>query len=180
MRIGGARAVLAPDPLTGLIALTLIRADYTLADLETLTPSNSRDLTYSRPDAPELTTEVKVRYTDASQLYTTRVRPAYNPALRQIAGRDTTLTVDYPLITTGANADRLALRDLKAVSSTLATGSIVATRAGSHLAPGDAFVIDYPDEGITSMSLKGLSSPRPYPPRATSATGVGGFPLVVV
>ncbi len=149
--LGTIDAVLAPDPLTGLITLTLIRADYDAATLETFTPSNSRDLTYSRPDAGELTTEVKVRYTDASQLFTTRARPAYNPALRQIAGRDTSLSVDYPLITTGANADRLALRDLKAVSSTLATGSLVATRAGSHIASGHPFKINDPDQGLTNL-----------------------------
>jgi hypothetical protein len=146
--------VITQDPLTGLQRLKLIRADYTLADLEVFTPSNSRELTVSRPDWDELTTEVKVRYTDTSMDFTTRARPAYNPAVRQALGKARGVTVDYPLITTGANAGILALRDLKSLSSTLATGSITLTRIGATLASGDAFVINYPDKGLVNTVVR--------------------------
>ena len=152
--LGTIDGVMVPDPVSGLLRLTLIREDYVVDDLETFTASVMRDLTYSRPEPAELTSEVKVRYTDASQNFTTRVRPAYNPALFQVATRSTPLVVDYPLITTGANADRLALRDLKAVSSTLAIGSCTVTRGASHLAPGDPFIINDPDQGLENVVVR--------------------------
>jgi hypothetical protein len=146
--------VLVPDAVTGKIGLTLIRADYTVADLETLDASNSHSLDYTRTDTPELVTEVKVRYTDASAGFTTRTAPAYNPAVRQISGRSHPHMVDYPLVSTRVNGDRLALRDLKSLSSTLATGSLTATRAAASLTPGAAFVINYPDDGLTSTVVR--------------------------
>lgn len=146
--------VLVADPLTGKLKLTLIRADYTVADLETFTPSNSRDLTVSRPDWDELTTEVKVRYTDAGQDFTTRARPAYNPAVRAALGKARGVTIDYPLISTGTNAEALAVRDLKSLSSTLATGTITLPRVAATLAPGDPFILNYPDEGLNATVVR--------------------------
>jgi hypothetical protein len=146
--------VLVSDPLTGKLRLTLIRADYTAADLETFTAANSRDLSVSRPELDELTTEVKVRYADSSQGFTTRVRAAYNPAARQALSIARGVTVDYSLVTTGTNAETLAVRDLKALSSTLATGSVTLPRVAATLAPGDPFILDYPDRGLTSTVVR--------------------------
>jgi hypothetical protein len=146
--------VLVPHPLTGKLKLTLIRADYDAATLETFDAKNSSDLSVTRPDWDELTTEIKVRYTDTSQDFTTRTRAAYNPAVRQALGKPRGVTVDYPLVDTGDSAEQLAVRDLKALSSVLATGSITIGRVGATLSPGDPFKINYPNRGLSNTVVR--------------------------
>ena len=97
--------VLRHDPKTGLISLKLIRADYTVADLLTLDNSNCDDSRPARALWGDLTTEVKVRYTDATAGYRTRTRQAQNLAARQMTGRPIAVVRDYPLVTTAATAE---------------------------------------------------------------------------
>jgi hypothetical protein len=144
---------LVEDPLTGKLKLSLIRADYTVADLETFTPSNSARFTVTRGDWDTLASEVKVTYTDAAQRFTTRTRAAYNGAVRQIT-RARGIANAYPLISTAANAEALAFRDLHAVSTPLASGSVTVARIGSALAVGDPFILDYPDRGLPETVVR--------------------------
>ena len=146
--------VLCEDPLTGKMRLKLIRADYTVADLEVFNASNSSELEATRADWDKVTTEVKVSYTDASKNFTTRTRAAYNPAARAALGKSRGISVSYPLISTGANAEAIGLRDLRAVSSPLAAGSITVPRIGITKSVGDPFVIDYPDNGLPETVVR--------------------------
>jgi hypothetical protein len=143
--------VLVTDPVTGLLRLKLIRADYTVADLPVFNRSNIAELQHTRPQMPELLTEIKVNFIDRSADYTQRTRAAYNQALRQVLGRAQGATQSYLLFSTGANAERAAVRDLHAHSSEFASGTMVANRAAAVLAPGDPFVINDPDEGLSSV-----------------------------
>lgn len=143
--------VLVADPTTQLLQLKLIRNDYTVADLLVFDESNLSEWTHTRPQMPDLLTEVKVNYTDASADFTQRTRAAYNQALRQALGRAQGATISYPLFSTGANAERAAIRDLHAHSTEFASGTMVANRTAAFLTPGDAFVLNIPDDGLDDV-----------------------------
>jgi hypothetical protein len=151
-------ATFGPDPATGLMRLKLIRDDYDVATLPVFNTSNTSRVNVARPPLGEKTTQVKVNYTDAGAGFTTRTRQAHNPAVERAQGYAIGAVANYPLLTTGANAERVAARDCRTVSATLAAGSIVATRAAARLAPGEPFIIDFPDDGFPMVVVRATRS----------------------
>lgn len=144
-------AVFAPDPVTGKMRLTLIRADYDVATLEILTVKNSRELKAPRPVWGERTTQVKVTYTDREKNFTDRTRQAHNPAVERTQGYPSVAVVHYPLFSTPASAERAAARDCRVLSANLASGSIISDRGTIGLYPGAPFVINRPEDGLTNL-----------------------------
>jgi hypothetical protein len=144
------------DPLTGKMRLTLIRPDYDVAQLPVFDKSNADNLSVTRPVWGERTTQVKVNYTDAAKDFTTRTRQAHNPAVQRAQGYAVPAVVSYPLFTTPANAERAAARDCRALSSSLAAGSVVLkTRAAAALGPGDPFILHFPEDGLDMVVVRG-------------------------
>ena len=140
--------VIRHDPVSGQISLKLIRGDYDRATLPVLTNSKASS-TPARAQWGELTTEVKVRYTDRDAGYQTRTRQAQNLAVRQMTLRPVPSVVDHPYITTGANAEAVAMREVKALSSDLLKTTIATTRVAARLAPGDPFRHSWVKGGVT-------------------------------
>jgi hypothetical protein len=130
---------------TGKFILKLIRDDYDEGSLVTIDESNiARVENYARPSFGELTNTVTVRYWDA---YTGNQGAVTvdNPALVQMQGGVNAVTIDYPSITNKSLAVRVALRDLRALSTDLVTCTIYANSAAKSINPGDAFKFEFAD-----------------------------------
>jgi hypothetical protein len=141
-------AVLYVDIATGLWVLKLVRDDYDVGGLPQLTASNvERIEDFARTTFAELVNQVTVRYWDAEADQDNAVTVT-DDALVQMQGQIIGQTVDYPGITTQANATRAARRDLQALSKPLASCVLYCQRSAGDLREGDAFTLTWPDYGL--------------------------------
>ncbi len=123
------------DIFTGKRVLVLARADYTLSAQPLFDESNSILTDYSRPAWDETVNEVHVSFLDASTGEQATVI-AQDLANQQIQQAVVARTIDYPACPTAAQAQKLAWRDLRALSTPLAKCTIRADRSAWVLRPG--------------------------------------------
>lgn len=146
--------VLYVDPLTGLIVLKLIRADYVVGDLLVLDESNiSKIEEASRKQVGELVNTVTVTYS-ATMRGDQGSITLYDEGVVQSQGGTVSAKIDYPAITTPVNAAKLALRDLRLLSSPLLACKFIADRAAADLYIGKPFVLNWPDLGINNFVMR--------------------------
>ena len=127
-------------PRTGRFVLKLARADYSLGSLLVLDPSNVIELeSFSRPSEAELVNQVTVRYRDRGTDKEAAITVHDLAALELAGGVVSSVTVDYPGISNGALASRVALGDLQQLSVPLAKLTLIANRQASRLNIGEVF-----------------------------------------
>jgi hypothetical protein len=144
-------AVLYVSRTTGKFVLKLIREE---TPTITLNESNvSEVVNASRPTISELTNAVTVVFwqseTDEDEALT-----LHNTALRQIQGVDISTSIPYPGITNRAQADKVAQRDLVALSTPLLRCEITASRTAADLNIGDPFYLNWPDLNINNLVMR--------------------------
>ena len=145
-------AVVYVSRTTGKFVLKLIRDD--ASSPITLDESNVSSVTNARrPTISELTNSVSVVYwnpvSDENESLT-----VHNEALRQIQGVEISTTVQYPGFTNKDVASRVAIRDLKALSTPLLSCEVVASRSAADLNVGDVFYLDWPDLSINTTLMR--------------------------
>jgi hypothetical protein len=146
--------VLYVHPRTGKFTLKLARDDYTVASLPTLSPSNVlRIEEFSRPSWGEIVNQVTVQYRDGQTDKDASIT-VQDIAAIQLQGGVVATTVRYPGISKGELANRVAMRELKQLSSTLAKVTLVANREASSLDIGSVFKLTWPPYGITEMVMR--------------------------
>jgi hypothetical protein len=171
-----------PDLATGEWTIKLIRDDYSVGGLTTLDPSNvERVEGWTRPALDELVNSVTVRYWDASTGADASV-PLQDSAAVQMQGAEIAQTLSYPGITSAALATRVAQRDLRALSTPLASCTLYTHRAAvAGLGPGSAFLYSWPDYGASLvMRVTELAYGRDTAVRLKCAEDVFGLPTVSV
>ncbi|WP_338618308.1 phage tail protein [Pigmentiphaga sp. CHJ604] len=148
-------ASLYVSPRTGLFILKLTRDDYDPASLLQLDPSNVVSLdSFERTLPEELINQVTLTYHDR----VTDKRVAI--AVQDIAGIETALgelkdtQVTYEGIGNGELAARVAMRELRQLSTPLAKVTLVASRVAASLNIGDVFRLTWPELGIDSLVLR--------------------------
>lgn len=148
-------AVLYVDRTTGKFVLKLIRDDYTESALVVLDETNVSEVSDARrPTVGELTASVTVNFWDADTGETASVTH-HNQALYQLQqGGGGSTTIQYPGFTTHNIANRVAQRDLKALSVPFLSCRIAASREAEQLNIGDAFILDWPDLEINSLVMR--------------------------
>jgi len=151
-------AALYDDPFTGKTKLKLIRGGYILNDLPILDRSNSRIINISYGNPLNSINEVTVVYNKRSG----------DPRVTDIPDRETSVSVrdisairdcdtrnnqtnEYPGITTDANANRVAQRDLAQVLTPPNMFTVELNRKNYNLMPGDVFRLQDPDRGIIDV-----------------------------
>ncbi len=140
---------------TGKFVLKLIRDDYTVGSLLVLDETNAQMAEKaSRPSLGELVTSVTVQFTDRIAEYGDGSLTVHNEALIQMQQTDRNATVQYPGFCNRSTANRVALRDLKALSTPLLTVEMTANREAASLNIGDVFVLDFPEQGINSLVMR--------------------------
>lgn len=155
--IGG---ILYVDPASAKFALKLIRADY---DRDTLPEYGPAALvsaeSYQRQAWGETVNEITVVYTDAA---TGKDFPVTVQDLANISvqGGVVSQTRNYPGIRNAGLAARVALRDLQAGSTPLASIKLTATRVAWQVFPGDVFRLSWPEYGIDDVVYRALNVNR--------------------
>jgi len=145
---------LGKDPSTSRWTLVLIRDDYDPVTLPVMDPSNVISLDrFDRPGYGELVNEITVIWTDPA---TGNPQPvtAHNLASINIQGGVVPDSRTYPGIGTFDLAARVALRDLRIVSTPVARVRLTVDRSGWGLQPGDLFKLDWPELGIAGLVLR--------------------------
>lgn len=138
-------ATLYVERSTGKFALKLIRDDYVVGNLTVLDESNIISLdSYNKPTIGELTNSVTVSYWDEANAKDGTVT-VQDQALIQQQGGVINTTVQYPGFAGIELASKVALRDLKELSTPLASVGLTATREAADLNIGGAFVLTWPD-----------------------------------
>ncbi len=143
-----ANASLYVDRKTGLFRIKLIRDDYVAGDLLHLTEANIQKVdNFKRRAFGELTTSVTVNYWNVT---TGRNALAFTEdiALAAMQQASVNSTMQYPGLPDPIMAQRVAQRDLKALSSQMATCDVYADRTARVLNPGDAVRISWSDYAL--------------------------------
>lgn len=144
--------VLYTDPSTGLTCLRLIRADYDPATLPEFVEGDMQDapeVTLAAP--PDTLNRVIIRYTDRAQGYTVRTaqdQDAGNYWGRE-EGADTTL--DFLAISNPTIAQLVAAREIRAMASPLAKGTLQLNRKAWQLRPGSPFKLTFGPHGWSGL-----------------------------
>lgn len=152
-----AGANLVQSRTTGLFELRLLRGGYSTAGLPLFNESNILRLeSYQRPAIPEATNEIVLAFKDVTTGKEGSVT-VQNLANITAQGGVVSSGKDYPGIPTAALASRVAMRDLRAVSTPLAKARFQATRAASGLQPGDVILFSWSRLGVATMPMRVLS-----------------------
>lgn len=147
-------AALFVDRRTGKFTLKLIRADYNEATLLILNESNIDKITdFKRPTFGELINSVTVTYWDAATGEDATITVS-DIALAQQQGNTNSVSVKYQGFTKGALASRAAQRDLKSLSTPLASCTIYANRDADELNIGSVFKLDWPDYDVDMLVMR--------------------------
>ena len=146
--------VLYIDRTTGLFVLKLLREDYTVGDLLVLDESCvSKIEEATRKQMGELVNTVTVTYTSTVQGDSGSVT-LFDEGMVAAQGGYVSSKIDYPMVTSPVNAAKLALRDLRILSSPLLACTVYAARQAAGLNIGDPFVLNWPDLGINSFVMR--------------------------
>ncbi len=120
------------DRVTNKWKLYLIRDDYDVADLISLNESNIRNLDFERRTLAECVNAVTVTYWDQARAKESTVTIQDIARIAQQGGV-ISQSIDYKGFTNSDLASRIALRDLKTLSSTLASVSFDVDESFSEL-----------------------------------------------
>jgi hypothetical protein len=141
-------------PQTGRFTLRLVRDDYDIGTLPLLDTGNvARIEEYTRPSWGETVNQVTLVYRDADTDKDVAIT-VQDIAAIQINGGVSATTVNYPGIANASLANRVAMRELKQLSSTLAKLTLVADRRAASLGVGDVFKLTWPPYGITQQVFR--------------------------
>lgn len=144
-------AVLVFSPEDGLLELRLIRDDYDVETIPVFGPAEIREFSFTRPELRSLPTSVRVLYTDTYAGFKTLAVLAQNVAAIHERGQEDVEEVAYPGITDPELAQKVAARDLKAVSYPWARVTMTVDRSAWSLRQGSVFKLNWPDLGISAM-----------------------------
>jgi hypothetical protein len=154
-QIGG---ILQPDPLTGLHTLRLLRG--TDEPVLVLNDDNIQRLAqFSQNSMDEATNSMALNYASRDEKFELRPVDVLDDAAIEIAGKVIPGTASYAGITNASLANIIATRDLRSVSSPLATARLSAiVPKRQRFLPGDAVVLSSVKNGIISLRMRVTSA----------------------
>jgi hypothetical protein len=142
------------DRYTGMWELKLVRDDYKVEDLLTIDDDWVVNIeSVNRKALGTLTNQVVVNYTSAL-LGDTAAVSAMDAGLVSAQAGITSETRDYVGVTTHVLASKLAIRDLRVLSTPSTTCTFTAGRKASRLQPGQAFILHKPSHGILNQVMR--------------------------
>lgn len=142
------------DRSTGKFTLRLARGGYDVGSLITLDEDSiERVDDFKREALGELSNSVTVVFWDA---VTGKDNAVTVQDISLIAAQGATIgvTLQYPGITTGGLASRVASRDLRALSVPLASAVLYVNRKAASLNVGDVFKLSWPRFGVSQTVMR--------------------------
>ncbi len=153
--------VLTEDPITGLFSFTLIRFDYTPGTLPLLDETNVLKVTrFQRPAWAETVNQISIEYTDRRKNYTTSFGLAQDQGNQDIVQAINSSKIRQPGVKNPTLANAIAWRELRALSTPLATLKIVTDRSQFAVEPGDVLEFSWARFGITRLPVRVTRSDR--------------------
>lgn len=142
------------DRNTGRFVIKLARGGYDVETLPVLDEwSVERVTDFKRNTVGELSNSVSVVFWDITTGENNSIT-VQDIALAARQGATVGTTIQYPGITNGDLAVRVAARDLRALSIPLASATIYANRKASNLNIGDVFVFSWPRFGLVNTVMR--------------------------
>ncbi|WP_407546558.1 phage tail protein [Vibrio parahaemolyticus] len=144
-------AMVFNDEVSGKITIKLIRDDYIADDLPVLTAKQIRTVKdVKRRSASDAINTLTVSYTD-SDTYDTATIVVRNSALLRANGQPIAESADYPMIYDGELAYKVAMRQLKLLSTRIMSSEIYCDTTAGNLQPGDVFKCVLPEAGLNHI-----------------------------
>ena len=145
----------APD--TGLLSLQLVRGGYTVSNLPTLDETNVKALEWNRRDVADTVNQVTVTFTDRNYMFEQNAVTLTDHANVFATGGVRQVTLDFPFVSTEANAIKVGARELKERTLPLGSGTVVTDRSSWDGVPGDVFSLSWSRYGIVDLPVRVLS-----------------------
>ena len=151
-------AVLYRAPDTGLLSVQTIRGGYDLSGATALDETNCKELEWTRRDIADTVNEITVQYTDRDRDFTTNVVTVQDHANIHATGSVRSQTMQFPYISTEAQALQVAARELKANTLPLGSGTAVVSRAAWDAVPGDVIKVSWARYGLVNVACRVTSA----------------------
>lgn len=147
------RAMIFPDPETGLISIRLIRGDYDEESLDILTPDNSDLVDTTTRDATEVVNEIVVEWTNPA---TEEIESVYAQDLASIAdlGDLVSETHVYSFFRRQDLADAAASRDVLGKTAPLKSATVEMPPNARRYRPGEVVRVQHPAEGLADVTCR--------------------------
>ncbi len=143
------------NPITKKIQMRLIRDDFDIETIPEFDETNVLEIVdWGKSTWKETVNHVRVIYNDRSNNYTQRAAVAQDMANIEFQGQIRNALINFPGITNGILANKVAARGLSAMSIPIAKMSIAVNRDGSSILPGDAIKISWSDYGIVQIVMR--------------------------
>lgn len=145
------------DRQTGKFVLKLIRGDYDVATIPEFDETNVIEIeTLTKPTLGELISSVSVSYwsPETSSEATVTLQ---DEALVLQQGYAINTSIQYPGVVGSVMASKLAVRDLRVLSTPLLTVVFAATRDAASLYVGDVFKLTWPNYAMSSRVFRVIS-----------------------
>jgi hypothetical protein len=142
------------DRVTGKFRIKLVRDDYDVEDLPILDEYSIIKVTdFTTPQPGEIVNSVTANYWDIATGKRASIT-VQDIALIQSSGAVINSSIDYQGFVKGELMAKIATRDLRSLSSSASRCTIEANRTAATLNVGDAFVLNWPDFGISDFVMR--------------------------
>lgn len=146
-------ALLSVDPTTGKLYLKLLREDYDVNTLFTLTPDNADFDEFQRTAWGETANEITVSWTNPANEEASTFT-IHDQANFDIQGGVVSSARNYYGVRGPALAGALALREIRASGTPLVALKATVSRTAWRLLPGDVVKITWPEYGINQLIMR--------------------------
>ncbi len=148
-------ATLFQNPQSGLIQIKLNRADYDIGDLPVFGPDEIEAINNLSTSLWESTSNiVRVAFVNRENSYADGLAPAMDESSIRYLGRQKSTLIKFPYLFDAVLAAELAARELSNINIPLFKADLVLNRKAVQVGPGDPFVLNWPEYGISSVVMR--------------------------
>lgn len=142
-------------PTTGKLTLKLARDDFVVGGLPILDTTNVLEVSnFSQPLLGELTSAVQVKYEDQATGVSGSTTEHDIALIEMQGGYSIAATKDYRGIPNATLASKVALRELRAMSTALIRAELIANREAWSLSVGEPFNLQWSPLGVVELVMR--------------------------
>ena len=146
---------IGPNPITGLIEVSLSRPDYVLADEFQVTDDNIVKVEkYAKGDWSQTFNRVRIRYTDRDKQWNESHAIELAPGNRIIQGKTKTKELRYQGVHTASVARIIAARAKRTLSLPQSAGTLVLDRTAWEMRPGSVLSLTSSQAEETEVAMR--------------------------
>ena len=144
-----------PNPITGLIEITLARFDYVLANEFQADASTVKEVSkWDKGDWTQTFNQTRCKYSDRSKSYKDTYALAQSSGNRIITGRLKSKDIEYPGVHAADVANKIVARDQRGLAQPIASGTIMLDRSAYLLRPGSVLSFTDSEVGETDLAVR--------------------------